>query len=221
MRKTIRLTGRKQLPQSHFAVTIDSHDASPKVRLDLKDSWNASAFPRDAEIRVKLVENKFVEVVCLGTVGHPKKEAHLSSKIFRAPSCQIRIVSRTPKNEGLLLGSTKAWTLRAQGQPEGILFFQAADIHPRLWKLDLRPQEHPILYIDERVPNAALWARSDPIFVASVLPQVAAIVLAAILEAGDVSDEGWESDWIQWTEALVPGNKPPFSGDADDKARWV
>lgn len=123
--------------------------------------------------------------------------------------------------DGLLLGSTNSWTLRAAGDPEGILLFQAADIRPRLWRLELRTDEHPILYIDERVTDAALWARSDPVFTACVLPQVAATVLRAMLENGEFDGDGWESDWAEWARQLVPGSIPPFNADADTKSIWI
>lgn len=220
MRKSIRLTGRKQLPQSAFTVSIGSAAPLQTVKLEVADSWESSTFPKESEIRVKLVEDKFVEVVHLGTVGAPLRSAPLSSSVFRAPSCQVRIVSRDIKSDGLLLGSTKPWTLRSEGNPEGILLFQPADIKPRLWKLQIRQQEHPILYIDERVPNAAHWAKTDPIFAACVLPQIVAEVLRVVLENPDASDDTWEADWTKWAQSLAPG-EPPFDGDDLEQNVWV
>lgn len=221
MRKSIRLTGRKQLPKSYFEVSLSSDGPAAGVSLKVSDAWNRSSFPPESEIRVKLVENKMVEVLSFGTLRAPQTFQPLSSRGFRAPSCQVRIVNRGSQMDGLLLGSTNAWTLKAAGDPEGILLFQAADIRPRLWKLELRTDEHPILYIDERIPDAALWARSDPVFTACVLPQVAANVLAAVLEYGEPDGDGWESDWAEWAKQLVPGSRLPFNADADAKSIWI
>jgi hypothetical protein len=101
------------------------------------------------------------------------------------------------------------------------LLFQAADIQPRLWKLEIRAQEHPILYIDEHVPNAAHWARTDPIFAASVLPSVIASVFRTVLQSDEGTEDGWEADWINWAADLAPGNTPPFGTENETKERWI
>lgn len=221
MRKSIRLTGRKQLDQSLFTVELTGGEGQRAVRLKLTDNWSDGRFPIDAEVRIKLVENKLVEVLHFGSVGTPLQVATLANPAFRAPSCQVRIVSKDASSDGLLLASTKAWTLRSAGDPEGILWFQPAAIQPRLWKLDLRAQEHPILYIDENVPNAAHWAKSDPVFTACVLPQVVTEVFQTILAGDDIQEGSWEADWLRWAEDLAPGDTPPFNGEDDDKRRWV
>jgi hypothetical protein len=178
-------------------------------------------FPIDAEIRVKLDENKIVEVLKFGTVGKPEATATLSEQSFIAPSCQVRIVSRGGTNDGLLLGSTKSWTYIASGQPDGILLFQAAKIAPRLWKLDIRPEENPVLYVDERIADAASWARSNPTFIASVLPHVISEVMRTILAIGSLPEDGWMADWIRWLETLMPGSTLPFNEPDEQQRQWI
>lgn len=221
MRKSIRLTGRKQLQQSNFTVSLAGEGAQIALRLDIADDWDRSKLPPDAEIKIKLVENKFVEVLHLGTIALPAKTAPLTNSSFRAPSCQLRIVSRDEHSNGLLLASTKAWTLKSAGDPEGILLFKPADIQPRLWKLEIRAQEHPILYVDERIPNAAHWAKTDPVFAACVLPHIVSEVLREVLAAGDITEGTWEADWVRWAETFVPGSSPPFDGDDLERDSWV
>lgn len=221
MRKTIRLSGRRQLQKSHFDILVASSGKDHWVELSISPEWDRSIFSPDAEIRLKLVENKLVEILRFGTVGQSLSKASLCSQSFRAPSCQIRVVSREPDTDGLLLASTNSWTLKSEGDPEGILLFQAASISPRLWKLEIRSDEHPVLYIDEQVPNAALWAKSDPFFTACVLPQVASLILKSVLDGGEPPDDGWESDWISWAQSLCPGCKPPFSADEDERLAWI
>ena len=123
----------------------------------------------------------------------------------------------------MLLGSTNPWTLKSGGDPDGILLFQAADIKPRLWRLDIRDngQEHPILYVDERIPDASLWAKSDPIFAACVLPYVVAEIMRRVLALNTAPDDGWEADWLAWAAALMPGSKVPFDANEPDKDIWI
>jgi hypothetical protein len=221
MRKSIRLTGRRQLPKSYFRVTLSGEGSGKAVHLAISSEWDRSGLPADAEVRLKLVENKCVEVLRFGSVSMPSSIAPLNNDSFRAPSCELRIVCRDDGNDGLLLASTNSWTLRSAGDPEGILLFQAANIQPRLWRLEVRAQEHPVLYIDEHVPNAAHWARTDPVFAACVLPSVIASVFRSVLQSEEAAEDGWEADWINWAADLAPGSAPPFGTENETKEHWI
>jgi hypothetical protein len=220
MLKTIRLTGRRQLPRSAFDFRFSEVNGRPVATLAIANPSALRAFPANSEIRVKLSENKLVQVLAFGTVGRPSTVADIETGVFRAPSCQIRIVNRATNNDGMLLGSTRQWTLSSGGTPDGILLFQPAAIAPRLWSLDIRDQEQPILYIDENIPDASLWARTDPVFAACVLPSVITEVMRAILELDEVPEGGWEADWLNWAATLMQGNAP-FKGTWDEQTRWI
>jgi hypothetical protein len=222
MRRSIRLTGRKQLPQAAFSVQLSDNMGKSVATLALRGASDLDGYPPNAEIRVKLVENKLVEVLKFGTVANPSTSADLAESSFRAPSCQVRIVSRDRAGDGKLLGSTSTWTLKAGGEPDGILLFQPSNIQPLLWKLDIRDSgdEYPILYVDERIPDAGLWAKSDPLFSAAVLPSVIREVMRYVLQDA-VPEDGWELDWLKWTGSLMPGSFPPFGKPPSDQEEWI
>ena len=223
MRRNIRLTGRRQLAQSAFDFRLTELNGKKIATLALALPAELKTFPVDAEIRVKLIENKLVEVLNFGTVGRPAATATLMEASFAAPSCQVRVVCRGGAKDGMLLGSTTPWTYSVGGQPDGILLFQPAKIAPRLWKLDIRPEENPILYIDDRVPDAASWAKGNPVFVACVLPHVITEVMRVILANGSRPEDGWMADWLSWLNGLIAGgaDKLPFTGTEDEKRGWI
>lgn len=221
MRRNIHLTGRRQLPQSAFDFRLADLNGQRVAALVLAMPEELKSYPSDAEIRVKLVENKLVEVLRFGTVGRPASSATLQERSFAAPSCQVRVVRRGGNSDGMLLGSTTPWTYSVGGQPDGILLFQPAKIAPRLWKLDIRPEENPILYIDDRIPDAASWAKGNPVFAASILPHVISDVMQTILAVGALPEDGWMADWIAWLKALIPGCVPPFNGTEDERRNWI
>lgn len=221
MRKTIRLTGRRQLPVSAFDFQIAEVQGKRIASLSLIDPACLKGFAASSEIRVKLVENKLVEILRFGTVGKPSVTADLAGTSFLAPSCQIRVVSNSGDAEGMLLGSTKSWTYKSDGQTDGILLFQPSDTAPRAWKLDLRPDEYPILYVDERIPDAAHWAKTDPTFNACVLPHVIGAVFQYIFETGSKPEDGWMAEWTTWAATLIPANQPPFGSDLNDQRIWI
>ncbi|QKD00547.1 hypothetical protein [Mesorhizobium loti] len=221
MRKTIRLTGRRQLAQAAFDFRFSELGGRPVGTLAISDPAALRGFPATSEIRVKLTENKLVRVLSFGTIAKPATVADIDSEVFRAPSCQVRIVNRAQDRDGMLLGSTREWTLTSGGEPDGILLFQAAPIAPRLWSLDIRDQEPPIVYIDESIPNAGLWARTDPVFGACVVPAVVTEIMRAILESREAPEGGWEDDWMTWVMELLPNTKPPFGASYEEKTKWI
>jgi hypothetical protein len=221
MRKTIRLTGRRQLPVSAFDFQIAEVQGKRIASLSLIDPGCLKGFAANAEIRVKIVENKLVEILRFGTVGKPTVTAELEGTSFLAPSCQIRVVASAVETEGMLLGSTKNWTYKSDGQTDGILLFQPSETAPRAWKLELREEEYPILYVDHRIPDAAHWARTDAVFSACVLPHVIGAVFQHIFEAGSKPEDGWMAEWIGWAATLIPANPPPFGNDIKEQRAWV
>jgi len=223
MRRTIRLTGRRQLAISTFGFRFSELHGKRIATLTLADPAELKGFPPDAEIRVKLVENKLVEILRFGTVGKPVTAADIAETSFIAPSCQIRIVSRAQDKNGLLLGSTAPWVYRSGSDPDGILLFKSAPTAPRSWKLNFNSDDdHPILYVDQRIPEAALWAKTDPVFTACVFPYVISEVMGRILQSGSRPEDGWMADWLLWADALMPGSQPPFADRIDrDQREWI
>ena len=221
MRKAIRLTGRRQLPKADFDFRLIDQKGKHTAALSVINRDCLKGFPVDAEIRLRLVENKQVEILKFGTVGKPLPVIDVKSSNFAAPSCQVRVVNTTGNRDGLLLGSTKPWTYTSNGRPEGLLLFQPKDIAPRLWRLDLRDDENPILYVDERIQDAGQWAMSDPVFTAAIFPHVISEVMQFILRTGSEPEDGWMADWLAWVETLKPGSKLPFTGDDKARREWI
>lgn len=223
MRRNIRLTGRRQLAKTSFTLSLADNGSVRSLQCLVRDPSELKGFPPGSEIRVKLFENKLVEVLSFGTISNPNTSAELKEQSFRAPSCQVRIVSRGGEADGKLLGSTSSWVLRSGGDPDGILLFQPAPIAPRLWRLDIRPggAELPILYVDERIPDANLWASSNPLFLAAVLPHVVVEVMREILKHDSFPEEGWALSWATWALTLLPGSEIPFDDVEEEQEKWI
>jgi hypothetical protein len=213
MRKAIRLTGRRQLPVSAFDFQLRDVGDSQVATLTLADPGVARLFPLDASVRVKLTENKRVEILRFGTLGDLKIDLDVPGVRFQAPSCQIRIV-KNAEPDGLLLGSTVSWTYKTGSVQEGILQFQPADVRPRLWRLDIRDEEFPIVYLDRQLPDATNWA-TTPTFAALVLPTVVKEIFRHIWTKtrGVKPDDGWMAHWLAWAESIAPGHQWPRDND--------
>jgi hypothetical protein len=223
MRRTIHLTGRKELPASAFDVEIISAPDGDRLRLQIvRDASGRNPlreFPPSADLKVRVFENYVIDVVSFGTVGRPRTEAPLPHGRYVAPKCQIRIVSK--EEPGKLIASSRSRRTGAEGQLEGILNFLPYDTAPRLWQLVLDDDNYPVLRVDKEIPNVAAWASADPVFLASVLPTVIEQVWSRILEEAEQPMEGWKADWLHWARTIMPGTNPPIGAPAEEKGQWL
>lgn len=227
MRKRIRLTGRKQLARSSIDAQVVEIGGKKLVAMTIANKPAFAKMPDTARIRLRLFENKFSETLEFGTLGDMKTTAQIRNTAFSAPSCQLRVVASGENDKGLLLGSTDTWTLRTGGDEtsgtasEGILYFQPHDIAPRTWKLDIREDDYPIVYIDRKIPDARTWVRNDPVFVSCVLPAIVREVFDDILDGNTAPEQRWARDWIDWADTLMPGKAPPWNEGRAQKQLWL
>ena len=146
---------------------------------------------------------------------------------FAAPSCQLRIAAAGSDRHGLLLGSTDTWTLQTDNETEadrskkGILNFQPMKTAPRSWKLDIREDDYPIVYVDDRIPDPRGWARTDPVFVSCALPGIIFEVFHDILDHDLPAEVPWMADWIRWASTLMPGAELPPRDSARERKEWM
>ena len=228
MRRRIRLTGRRQLSRSAVNVKVVILPHKRLLTLGIVDPKSFHDFPSESKVTVRLVENKIVELVDFGTLGAQRPAVELKNSSFSAPSCQLRVASTDADRPGLLLGSTDTWTLQTDNDSEvgrskkGILNFQPKNTAPRTWKLDIRDNDYPVVYVDERIPDPRGWARTDPMFVSTSLPSILSEIFDEILDQDTPSDVDWMADWLRWADTLMTGKIPP-SKDATrrEKKDWI
>ncbi len=227
MRKRIRLTGRRQLPRSCVAIKVVEVGAKRLVALTIADQKAFAKLPETARIKLRLNENKVAETLEFGTLGDMKTTAELKNSWYSAPSCQLRVVASDGTRRGILLGSTDEWTLRTGNQDdegtasEGILFFQSHDIAPRIWVLNVRENDYPIVYIDKRIPDSRTWVRNDPIFLSCVLPAILRELFEDILATNAPPEQAWVKDWLGWADTLMPGKVPPWTEGRSQRQAWI
>lgn len=224
MRKRIRLTGRKQLPRNAVEARMVELGDRKLVSMTIANPKALSKMPQDARIRLRLIENKVSEVMEFGTLADVKTTAELVNQGYSAPSCQLRVVATDGDHKGLLLGSTDSWTMRPIDDEggtanEGILMFQPLDIAPRTWKLEIRDDDYPVVYIDKSIPDSRTWVRNDPVFISCVLPAIIREVFDDILAGGPPS-QNWAKDWIGWADTLMPGKTVPWADGRKPKQDW-
>ena len=227
MRRRIRLTGRRQLSRS--VVDVKLFVAGPEsdkkfVTMKILKPQVFSKWEQTARIKLRLFENKMSETLNFGTIGKQVIDVEITNPAFSAPTCQLRVVSTAESTKGRLLGSTDTWTLRTVEEDtirEGILLFQTHDISPRTWKLDIREEDYPIVYIDKTIPNSRSWVQNDPTFTSCVLPAIIREIFDDIFSENDEPEQQWQQDWVRWADALMPGKEPPWNELPALQREWI
>ena len=225
MRRRIKLTGRKDIPFNAFSLECEADTRA--IQIDIEPESIFKTFETDASVVVQMTENKFTEYLRFGTIANLEQPKHPEHDAFRAPSCQLRVVSNAQETLGLVLGSSNSWTLQIQpdendnASGEGILLFQPDNIAPRTWKLDIRDDEHPVLYVDEQIPEPTDWARRDPTFRSVAMPAVVERVMHHLLANVDNMDYDWAKEWLKWAGALLPNQNPPIGSEQAERDLWI
>ena len=227
MRRRIRLTGRRQLALTSVDAKFFDMGDRKLVSMTIANPVPFREMPESARIKLRLFENKFSETLEFGTIGEMKTTAEITNGAFAVPSCQLRVVASDGDRKGLLLGSTNPWNLRTDGDnksgkaSEGILFFQPYDIAPRTWKLDIREDDFPVVYVDKSIPDARTWVRNDPVFVSCVLPAIVREIFEDILAENTQPDQAWANDWLNWADTLMRSKAVPWSDGRKQKQEWI
>lgn len=233
MRRQIRFTGRKQLAHSWVEVKLFDSGKGKRVSLALRNPHEFKTMPPSAHLKLRLFENKISETLAFNSLEEMRRKHYAVAELkrpeaFSAPSAQLRVVATDENRRGLVLGSTRRWTLRMGGDggddvsTEGILLLQKLDISPRVWKLDIRDEEHPVVYIDDKIPDPSAWVQTDPVFISCVLPAIVREVFDEILSTHTSEpDLEWVKDWANWAKTLVPGENIPWGEDRTQHNEWI
>lgn len=226
MRRTIRLTGRRQLDRKSAAIAIREVGGKKLLTFTFADEKAFKGFPASARLQVRLDENKQLELIDLGTVGSPKTAVELENQNYIDPTCMLRVAKADGENFGVLLGSTGSWRLQSDnpnqnGGVRGLLNFLPGKIAPRTWKLNIDENAHPIIQVDSRIPDPRSWAKSDPVFVGTIMPAVIHQIFDDILCHDNPQDFEWMRDWLQWADGLMTGEPLPEKPDVAERRKWI
>ncbi|MCY3673404.1 MAG: hypothetical protein OXH65_07085 [Paracoccaceae bacterium] len=223
MRKRVRLSGRIQLPPSSIKIDFFVTDAgNTKITLIITNKKIFDNFPPYSKKKIRITENRFSEIIDFGILDGNITTKEIKNKRFSVPTCQFRLVSTKHGEEGKILASTKDWNLKKSlpgpKPKEGMLHFQPQDIYPQFWKLEIREDDYPIVYIDKNIPNISTWVRTNPIFLGCVLPVVIKEIFHDILEKENL-DEDWELDWIEWAKNFT--TDIPEEANREERKEWI
>ena len=240
MRERIRFTNRKEISVGSIQSSFKEKNKIPiDITLSVKDPSEFESFPVISNVRLRLEENKKINVIHFGNLkdllNRPITSNIINPLWFKSPSCELKISVSEGKDLGKILGSTAKWKLRPleNGSDDiasrGLLSFMYDDIKPLIWNLEFPEDDYPILCVEKSIPQSSDWFASNGMFCACVYPVVVRMVFQKIFDLNDL-DPGnyqlWVTDWLRWAEDISNDvyrtNKIIiFDKSPDEREEWI
>jgi len=229
MIKRVNFTGRRRIPRSRVDTVV--FDGTPR-RFSAAVNLANMDFPADAEVVLEATSagSSIVERISCGVASQLQQPTNRQLLEVEGENFffALKVIDRQ-KTLGRILGIAEQIRPERAGQPaaggrRGILPIEPAELGQELWRLEFKDQD-VILLVNKDVPGLKDRARCDPLFYATVYPEVVRRVLKeAILEDVDIDEdsERWAVLWLRFGRDLHPTKQiPPKSNESDDHDEWI
>lgn len=216
MIKRVNFTGRKRIPRDR--VHIEVVDGQPRTFNATFNLDGAALLPHAAVIlEAMCAGSPVVERFDCGELGslQPVRNRALEEIEGENVFFTLKVVDRTQRF-GRILGIAenvrpeRSGKLTASGR-RGILPIEPKDLGEEVWQLEFR--EHDVfLLVNDKIPGLVDRARMDPLFYATVYPEVVRRVLASAIDENvdiDEDDDRWPVLWQRFGKRLHPEGAPP------------
>ena len=227
MQRTFNYTGRSRITRDEVAITVIDQAPEPPA-FDVQFGF-LKRFPPESRLYVEAYHKATLQRFDYGTVGNPKPPAHrvldsvdlTGSVLFR-----VRVVDESG-SIGRLLGAAEA--IRPEGDDDdqnrdSLMVLKSGNLESLPWRVEMDSADgKPILWVNNRIPDAISRAKTDPTFFALVMPAALHQVLTHMVVHDDLVEDGEEEgakrNWITMAESL---HSPlPDSRDRADLEDWV
>lgn len=230
MLKRVNFTGRRRVPRDR--VQVDVYDGQPRTFRASIDLDGLGMSPHAAVfLEAMCARSSVVERFDFGEVGalicdheHELREVEGENVFFA-----LKIVDRAERF-GRILGTAenirpyRAGKQTAAGR-RGILPIEPTDLKDEIWRLEFR--EHDVfLLVNEKIPGLVDHARSNPLFYATVYPEVVRhVLIKAFADGSDIDEEEdrWPTMWLRFGKGLHPNQELPPTGldREEEQEEWI
>ena len=207
MKVRIRTTGRKDLPIRDVDIKFENiqnaDDSLYSELTHIKVKKNLSGLNDSDLIKLRVKQNKTLEVIDCGTISNPvvpKKDA-LSKFNDENESINISAMIVDAQNH-LIKASFKKpikHYLKDSNDKETPISFKKKHTEPLLWDLALSEDQKPIIYLSNKI-EIIEKITADKVWLSSILPEVLRRIFLFIYD-----ENLWDSDedWILIFKNLV------------------
>lgn len=224
MQRKFNYTGRKKIARYRIPVSCKTHE-SGHYTFDISVNLERMKLPEDAKIFVEAYYRTSYMRFDWGTVGAIKPpENNLIDGIEEGiiPFFRVKVVE-----DGIIRAAADRISPSLPEDEEkektSLLPVEYRDLGNTVWKLEL--DEEPVLLLNNTIDGIREAARSDPMFLSLVYPEIVRRILyEAVIKRGFTDDEDdWENRWVNFAEGLGVSEPPEGIDEAatNDKEQWI
>ena len=223
MQKTINHTGRRKILRSELQIRMIEHTASAP-EFDVDFSLNREKLPDEATVYIEAYKGNTNQRFHFGTVGHTIKPdtRKLDQIDLTAPTLfRIRIVDETGQH-GKLIASADQIRPESddEAQKNSLLPVKSTPLEQLTWKLEIEPENKPVLCINSRIPDAGGQLSSNPRFQSLILPAAFRQILMFYLWNEDTDeDDPIAGQWLRFAEHVHA--EKPHDNDPLMLMQWI
>ncbi|MCP9448065.1 MAG: hypothetical protein NNA22_10925 [Nitrospira sp.] len=220
IKRKINYTGRQRINRSEVRIRLEERPgAVPRFTAHLELS--RLKLPDNARVYVEAYYRNSTQRFDFGTVGkleHPADTSLSEVDLDGSPLFRVKVVD-TVNGRAVLLASAERLAALDDDEDkacDALLIVKTRDLGQLTWKTEIRPDNKPVLVLNNRIPDALGKIKSDPLFQGLVLPGALREVLTAIAwdEGSDEGDDegSWKRQWLEFGEKI---SSTPYPDDTD------
>lgn len=226
MQRTFNYTNRRKINRDEVVIRLEERGSLAPV-FDVDFKFNPR-FPDDSRLYVEAYYRETLQRFDFGTTSSPRRP---SSRALDAVDLtgttlfRVRVVDESG-NVGRLIGAAEG--LRPEGGDDGnaesLMILRTKDLHTVPWRVEVFTDGNkPILYVNNRIPDALSKVKTDPGFYALIMPAALQQVLHRLLldepDEEDAEAIAHRSRWIEMATEL--DSSPPETDDVEELMGWI
>lgn len=229
IKRRINHTGRRKINRSEVRIRLEERPgAVPRFTAQME--LGRLELPQNAQVYVEAYYRNSTQRFDFGTVGnlaHPADTSLSEVDLDGSPLFRVKVVD-TVNGKAVLLASAERLAALDDDEEkarDALLVVKTRDLGQLTWKTEIRPDNKPVLVLNNRISDALGRIKSDPLFQGLVLPAALREVLTAIAwdEGSDEGDDGgsWKRQWLEFGQKI---SGTPCPGDDTDPAEirdWI
>ncbi len=215
-------TSAKLIGQEFLDVNAKTGPSGQLISLNVEVMSLPKPLPNDALVKMQLWDGVSETTEDLGTVASVRPLVNFDINEFKRP--KLRVFVRETADPKLIAKSkwiTVSSTAANEETAVGILPVEYRSLGEELWKLQLQPDDFPVILVNDRDDfDVKGTLTSDKTVMAFVLPDVLRQALVHLHQNQDSTDHEWVETWKQWVH-LHGSELPPIEAEKEEILGWA
>ncbi len=215
-------TSAKLITQGSLDVSATTDQRGKLASVNIEVKALPTPLPGDALVKVQFQDSFSNKVEDLGTVASHRDLIDFDITEFERP--KLRVFVRDNADPKLIAKSkwiTVSSTAANEETAVGILPVEHRPLGEELWKLQLQPDDFPVILVNDREDyDVKAMLTGNKKVMAFVLPDILRQALAHLQQHQESTEDEWVETWKKWVQ-LNGYELPPPNAEHDEIVSWT